>query len=269
MSYTLVGMGLKLHDVVGRQRICDLDQGQILADLRHAGVPQRQLVWLSLQPLAQFGRVLLASDEHTEKFEGAMLVRCHMVGETPFLAIEALSGGPVRRDEAMLQRMLAYLILRFDTLDDRPQAVLARTRNPSLCRVMRGVSCNIGGSGFYPEPNGSVISIRTAALAHRAARQSGPDCHFGEARLALDAAAGRTLDGPMLAMLDLRFVEATAMDDAARHLFRDRLPRSATRRAMADVLPLLVPESRALPRLPAHIAAQALSGAAVYPMFRR
>ena len=38
MDRTLVGMGLKLHDVGGQRRIGDLDHGQILADLRQAEV---------------------------------------------------------------------------------------------------------------------------------------------------------------------------------------------------------------------------------------
>ena len=208
-------------------------------------------------PLTHFDQVLLASDERSGKYEGAMLIKYQAVGDTPFLVIEALTGGQSQRNDAMLQRMLAYLILRFGTLHHRPEAILARTRNPSLCRVMRDVYRGMGGAGFYPEPDGSVISIRTAGLAHRAARQSGQDRHFFEARLALNPEVSDIPpDGPLLAMLDLRYVEEARLDDQARHLFRDRLPRSATRRPVVEVA--------RLPALPAP-----LGRSPAYPIFRR
>ena len=266
MDSTPVGMGLRLHHIGGQGRIGELDQGQILADLRHAGAPARQLVWLSMRSLMDFDRVLLACDDRSGRCEGALLVQCHAAGETPFLAIEALSSGPARLNEAMLQRMLAYLMLRFDTLADRPKAILARTRSPALCRVMRSLSRGIGDASFYPEPVGSVISMRTAALAHRAARRCGPDLPFAAARSALRAGTtGLPPDGPMLAMLDLRFMDEAALDNDAHHLLRTRLPRSATRRTEPHVLPLPVAAQHDIPRIPAHVAAIALRASALYP----
>jgi hypothetical protein len=46
------------------------------------------------------------------------------------------------------------LILRFDTLSARPVAILAGTRNPVVCRVLREMSRTIDGAGFYLEANG-------------------------------------------------------------------------------------------------------------------
>lgn len=254
-DHTLVGMGLTLEDVGGQRRIGELDHSRILADLHDIGVPLRQRTWLSLQPLETFDRVLLARGSRDGKYEGALLVQCRTIGETPFLVVEALSGGAVPRDEALLKRMLAYLILRFDTLPERPAAILARTRNPIVCRVLREMSRTIDGAGFYPEADGSVISLAVAALAHRMARLTGPVRCFGETRQALRGDAnGIPADGPMLAMLDLRFVAEAELDEDGRRLFRDRLPRTSRDRAS---------------RIPAHVAAQALRATPVIPVSGR
>ena len=267
LGRTLAGMSLLLHDIEGEKRIDELDHDRILTDLRDAGTPARQLVWLSLQSLAEFDRILLARDKQRGTCTSALLVRNRSVGDTPFLAIDAVCGGPAQRQEAMLKRMLGYLILRFGTLDRRPAAILAHTRNPALCRAMHNAANRIGNAGFYPEPDGNPIVMRTAALAHCAARQTGSVYRFDESRQALHAgAAERTPEGPLLAMLDLRFMDEARLDEDARHLFRDRLPRAATRRPVAAVLPMRRPEER---RLPAHIAAQALRGGTVVSAFRR
>ena len=150
MVQTLVGMGLKLHDIGGLRGIDALDQAQLLNDLREAGVPARQRVWLSLQPLDSFDRIMLALDCHG-KCEGMLLVQSRTTALEPFLVIEALSGVPTARGEALLQRMLAYLILRLNTLEEQPVALMARTRNPSLCRVLHRIAGRIGSAGFYPE----------------------------------------------------------------------------------------------------------------------
>ena len=266
---TLVGMGLKLEDVGGRRRIGALDHGGILADLRDAGVPLRQRAWLSCQPLDSFDRILLARGDHDGKYEGALLVQWRTDGETPFLVVEAVSGDAAPRDEALLKRMLSYLMLRFDTVAERPVALFARTRNPMLCRVLRTMSRAIGGAGFYPEADSSVISLAAATLAHRMARLVGPGRRFGETRQALRGDTGAFADGPMLAMLDLRFIAEDMLDEDARRLFRDRLPRSAMRPATAPVRPLPATHEDKLPRIPAHIAAGALRAAPAMPVPRQ
>jgi hypothetical protein len=174
----LAGMSLVLHDIEGERRIDELDRDRIVTDLRNTGTPKRQLVWLSLQSFAQFDRILLACDKHTGTCEGVLLVRQRSAGDIPFLAIEAIGGDSLQRQEGMLQRMLGYLILRFGASDQRPAAIMAHTRNPALCRAMRDAANRIGRAGFYPEPEGNPIAMHTAGLAHRAARQTGSGCRF-------------------------------------------------------------------------------------------
>ena len=244
----LVGLGLTLRDVGGERRIGELDQGQILADLREAGVPARMCTWLSLKPMGHYDRVLLACGERDEKYEGALLVQCRSAGETPFLAIEALSGGAMARDEAILKRMLAYLILRFDTFHERPLAILARTRHPTLSRVMRDIAAGIASAGFYPEPEGAVVPFAAASLAHRMARIVVPGRRF----------ADLSADGPMLAAIDVRTVDEAALVDRALHLFRDRLPRAARKPLGSAVVFLPGVHACAIPRLPAPIAPRAV-----------
>ncbi len=267
LGRTLAGMSLVLHDFEGAKRIDTLDRDSIFGDLCAVDTPARQLVWLSLQTLSRFDRVLLARDKHTGRCEGAILVRQSSVGDMPFLTIEAIGGGGVQRQEAMLKRMLAYLILRSATSDPRPAAILAHTRNPLLCYAMRDTARRIGSTGFYPQPEGSPIAIDTAGLAHRMARQTGSGCHFGDARIALHASVGEQIpDGPLLAMLDFRHANEATLEADAGRLFRDRLPRSAARRPLVTVVPMA---KTPVPGIAAHIAAQALMGGKVFPMFRR
>jgi hypothetical protein len=154
MDRTVAGMGLKLEDVAGVRRVGNLDHARILSDLRDAGVSARQLVWFGFQPLGNYDRVLLARDERDGKYEGALLVQCHAMGDTNFLLIEALTGGSSPRAEALARRLLAYLLLSFDSFQDRPVAVLAKTRNAMLSRMMYETAARIDGAGFYPEPTG-------------------------------------------------------------------------------------------------------------------
>ena len=273
MDQTLVGMGLKLQDVGGARQIGDLNRGQLLADLRDAGVPARQRTWFALQPPEAVDRILLARDDRSQKCEGALLIQYRSAGSEPFLAIEALSGAPAMRGEALLRRMVAFLLLRLDMLEARPVAILACTRNPTLCRVLHDIAAGIGGARFYPDHAGAVVSLETAAIAHRLAGQIGAPHRFAATREAMRAGAGGTYpEGRMLALLDVRAVWQAALDDDARRIFRARLPRSAGRPATANVVLLQGngPVSRPgdFPRIPAPLAALAVRGAGLYPVGR-
>ena len=242
----LAGMGLQLHDIGGGRRIEALDQAQIAADLRDALVPHQQRVWFAMQPLGASDRILLAHDSRTGKTEGVLLLRAEVAADAPFLIIEALSS-PTPRGAALLQRMLAYLILRLDTLEQKPAALLARTRNPSLCHVLHRVAGEVGGA-FHPAKGEGPISFQTAGLAHRMVRVAGAKTGFAgaEAVLRADPLAALSVDGPLLVALDLRGIDDAQLVDSARRLFRGRLPGSAKRpvpnlRDMPRRKPKLVP----------------------------
>jgi|GEM_PF-3508841 len=274
MGQILVGMGLKLHDIGGDVQIGELDRGRLLADLRNAGVPERQRNWLSLQQLESFDRVLVARDPRTDRVEGAMLIQYRSIGSTPFWTVEALSGTPEARGQALIQRMIAWLLLRLDIMEQRPAAILACTRNPSLCRVLRDVAGSIGGARFYPERDDATVPLPLAAAAHRMARQVGHANRFDATRQALrDTMTDAAPDGPMLALLDVGTVAQTAIEEDARHLFRARLPRMAVRRATGDVVVRADAFKRpfdgftAVPAFAIPRAAQAMG--AVYPIFGR
>ena len=271
MGQILVGMGLKLDDVGGDIQIGDLDRARLLADLRDAGVPERQRNWLSLQQLESFDRILVARDLRTGRSEGAMLVQHRSIDGTPFLAVEAISGTPEARGQALVQRMLAWLLLRLDMMEQHPATILACTRNLSLCRVLRDVASGIGGARFYPERDDATIPMPLAAAAHRMARQVGHPHRFDATRQALrDPAASAAPDGPMLAMLDVRTVPQAALEDDARRLFRARLPRTAVRRATEDVVVRADAFKRRFDAIPAFAIPSGLQAmGSVYPIFGR
>ena len=258
MDRTVAGMGLKLEDVAGMRRVGNLDHARILSDLRDAGVSARQLVWFGFQPLGDYDRVLLARDDRDGKYEGALLVQCRAMGNTHFLLIEALIGGSTPRAEALARRLLAYVLLSFDSFQDRPVAVLAKTRNATLSRIMQETAARIDGAGFYPEPTGQAVPWMSASLAHRMARQVGPDRRFMATRLALVAGSEDVYgDGPMLAAIDLTAVDELTLADATRLIFRRRPSRLALKQAPTTMIVTLPP---------AHIAARALQTTSAGPV---
>jgi hypothetical protein len=219
----LVGLGLKLEDVGSQRRIGDLDQPRIVADLRDAGVPSHQLNWLAMHPLTSFDRVLLARSEHSGQYEAIVLIRCCQSADLPFLTIEALASATAPRAEALLKRMLAFLILRFDTFVERPVAILAQTRCPSLLRVMHDVAPAFGGATFYPKPAAAVVSLAEAAFAHRLGHVLGLSGKYGQTQHLL---RGDDLapNGPVPATLDFRALDEAMLIEGARLMFRARLP---------------------------------------------
>jgi hypothetical protein len=167
--------------------------------------------------------------------------------------------------------MVAFLLLRLDTLEPRPVAILACTRNPTLCRVLRDIALCIAGARFYPDHIGAVVSLETAVIAHRLAEGAGAPRRFAATRDALYGADEDTPpDGPMLALLDVRAVAQAALDNDARRLFRSRLPRSAGRQAKANVVLLpgsgLPPKPGDFPRVPTLLGALGVGGGvSVFP----
>jgi hypothetical protein len=241
MCQNLAGLGLKLDEIGGQRAIEALDQELILADLRDAGVPARQRAWLALQRLSDFDRILLAQDSRTGHCQGLVLIKHGATTHERFLTIETLVGTPRARGEALLQRMVAFLLLRLGTMEEYPTAILARARHPSLCRVLHSIGMRIPSVAFYPEPDGTVISLDTAALAHRVARSTDVGRRFYATRALLQGGiASAQVDGPMLAVLDLRHCDEAQLIEGARRLFRARLPRSLSRQVVSAPTPIQI-----------------------------
>lgn len=241
MCQNLAGLGLKLDEISGQRAIESLDQELILADLRDAGVPARQRAWLALQRLSDFDRILLAQDNHTGHCQGLVLIKHGATTHEQFLTIETLVGTPRARGEALLQRMVAFLLLRLGTMEEHPTALLARARHPSLCQVLHAIGMRIPSVAFYPEPDDTVISLNTASLAHRMARSTDIGRRFYATRAVLQGGTGGVpVDGPMLAVLDLRKCDDAQLIEGARQLFRARLPRSLSRQAVSAPAPVQI-----------------------------
>ena len=240
MCQNLAGLGLKLHDISGRRATEAVDQDRVLTELRDASVPVRQLAWLAHHPIATFDRVLVARDSLSGRCQGVMLVN-HMTTrrDEPFLMIESLTGAPLAHAEALLQRMVTFLILRLETMEARPAAILARTRDPLLCRVLHAIGQRIAFAACHPASDGNVVHLHIAALAHRLARAAGSDGRFQITRPERETdTAGVSNDGPMLAALDLRQGADAHLIEEARKLFRTRVPRAARRQTGPVVLPM-------------------------------
>lgn len=248
MGQNLAGLGLTLDDIACRRAVEALDLDPILNDLRAAGVPSHQLTWLAYKQIGGIKRILILRDQRTNACQGTMLVEQRTTGSESFLAVDALIGGPALRAEAMLQRMLCFLILRLETMDERPAGILARFGSSRLCKVLHAIGESIPEARFHPAPEDRVIAFETAAFAHRLAKAAGLACRFQAARDILRDDAPAASEGlPALAVLDLRRSEEATVVEYARKLFRDRIRRGARTQAQAPrLLPHLQPRVTAV-----------------------
>ncbi len=244
MGQNLAGLGLTLDDFTGQRAIDALEQDDLRDALRVAGVPDSQLTWLAFPRGRPVNRVLIARDSQTGRCKGLMLIEACGTADETGLVIEAVIPASSPAAQTLLRRMISFLILRMQTMDVRPAGLMVYTRNPLLCAVLQTVGEGIPAAGFYPDPDGRVIALRTAGLAHRMAAAAGVAGRFDVTRRALTADRSATAaDGPFPAVLDLRRAGESQLTEGARKLFRDR-PDRARRPVPAAAVATLAPPAQ-------------------------
>jgi hypothetical protein len=121
-------------------------------------------------------------------------------------------------------------MLRIAGADAVPRVVSACTANAGCLHALRRMIFLLPEATLFPQPEGAVASLPTAAIARRVARQIAP-------RESLHPGTGR-LSGPreqVLALLDLLDCTPDATMQMARTVCRAR-PRRAIARQGLDAL---------------------------------
>ena len=163
----------------------------------------------------------------------------------PFLFLDAAYLAPGVRASYLLQRMLAFAMLRIAGIAAVPNVIAACVQTPCYARRLREFGQRFTAASLFPAaPDAVVIDLGMASLARRivrvvrpASRTRSPPVHArAAASLALCAAPGRPIAmEETLVVIDLSMADDAAILEDARRLYRARPSREA-RRSPATVL---------------------------------
>jgi hypothetical protein len=246
MDHVLTEHGLCLTYLCDPNAIDELDQDRILDDLTDDTPDGDPLPWLTQCRLADYDHLVLVTDRSSDRCLALLAANDGATTREDFLLMETAFVASVARGQNLMRRMITLAMLRIGGIHAVPSVIVACTRNPICCRIMRETARHFTGGLFFPDPNSVAINFHTATLAQRIAREIGPNHRFqattGTLRGGTMITAGASRSRPlarypqfdrmfgqwpqpadrMLAMLDLRGEdEATILDDA-RRLYRSR-----------------------------------------------
>ena len=172
MSTTLTQADLRLTYLRDPFAIEAIDQDQVIEELS-AGSDQNDAVrWLGRHLFTDYHHLLLATDRYGRSL--AMLgARDVATPREELLFLETGFVSPAFRGRGLMPRMIALAILRVAQHGPAPQVIAARTCNPVWFRMLRRFAARFDGCAFFPQTDEPAVSLRTAALAQRIAREIG------------------------------------------------------------------------------------------------
>jgi len=159
--------------------------------------------------------LVVASDPAGTGYLGALSAAERHNGRESFHLLDSIVATNDAYGAALQRKLVSALLLRLAGVEDVPAAFAARTHQTALCQALRGFAEQADPVAFYPEPDSTVVSMRTGAMAVRIARATG---------IPVRAATTPLGFGSGLAVLDLRGAEETALIETARRLYRVRMP---------------------------------------------
>jgi hypothetical protein len=71
------------------------------------------------------------------------------------------------RGTMLMRRLLAYTLLRIDSLDTMPRVIAAQTSLPACYRLLSLFAQTIPGATIFPEPGPAVVDIERVRLARQ------------------------------------------------------------------------------------------------------
>lgn len=224
-----------------------LDEEQILDDLTGglAGAPPcRKLMQIRL---TDYDHLVIATDRREGRAVAILAAQDGKTTHEEFLLLEQSFVRPDARDNHLMRRMAAALLLRIAGLGSAPTVIAACTSDPGWFAVLQAFGRRFTGSACFPQPKDAPIQLRSAALAQRIARSLHPHLRFetatGALRGALAARGGMTtgyasVAGPasqaesciscllpadqLLMLIDLRTETETGIVEDARKIYRAR-----------------------------------------------
>ena len=153
----------------------------------------------------------------------------------PFLFLDTVLVSSDRAGQRLLRRLLALLVLRVAGREGIPHAIAAALPDEAIAWAFRALTTAFTGSVTHPQGAGETVSLATARLATRIAREVAPSRSYDLSRSMLrNAGSGhvanttalpcQVADRPddCLVVLDLRGADETVITDDARVAYRRR-----------------------------------------------
>ena len=226
MDHVIASAGLRLTYLCDPSSIRALDPQRIMDDLSEPDTRYALCGWFARVCLADFDHVALATDIDTGRHV-AMLAAND--GDTPngsYLDLRAAFVIDAMRGSVLMRRLLAYTILRIDSLGVMPRVIAARTSIAACYSLLSLFAQNIPGATMFPEPDAPAIDLARAGLAREIARNAAP-------RLDYEAGSG-TIRGAKL--IDATcFAKTTGTDRPVSDMFQRSLGGSDHMMVIVDM----------------------------------
>ena len=244
MDTILAEQGLRLSYLRNPSMSDAFDPGRILDDLCEEGMAGAMLPWQNGLRMAASDHLVVAMGSTNGRCFGVVAASDLATEREPFLFIDAAYLAPVARATHLLQRMLAFAVLRVAGNAPVPNVIAACVQTPCYARSLREFGQRFRAAAMFPAaPDDVVIDLGMASLARRIVRVVRPASRHeivGRFRSALAAGATHQPAGhhrmeETLIVLDLSMADDAAILDDARKLYRAR-PKQAAPRGGVDAV---------------------------------
>jgi hypothetical protein len=246
MDTILAEQGLRLSYLRNPSRSETFDPCRILDDVCEDGMAGAMLPLQNGLRMAESDHLIVATRTNDGRCLGAIAATDLATEREPFLFLDSAFLAPGVRASNMLQRMLAFAMLRLAGNASVPNVIAACVQAPYYARGLREFSqCFTASSLFPAAPDAVVIDLGMASLARRIARVVRPASrHQITLRFRLGAAAGAAVLPPgnatgshqmdeTLLVIDLRSADDARILEDARKLYRAR-SKSGVRHDFVD-----------------------------------
>lgn len=247
MDTILAEQGLRLTYLRDPSQSDAFDPCAILDDVCDDGVAGAMLPWQNGLRIAASDHLVIATGSNDGRCFGVVAASDMATDREPFLFLDAAYLAPMARTSHLLQRMLAFAMLRVAGNAAVPVIIAACVQTPSFARSLREFGERFTAASLFPAaPDAAVIDLGMASLARRIMRVVRPASrHFatkgmfcstggtGYARSTIGRTDATPRPEETLIVLDLSLADDATILEEARKLYRVR-PRNGTRRDLAD-----------------------------------
>jgi hypothetical protein len=186
MDHVIASSGLKLTYLRDWASIELLDSNKILDDLVEVATGHALCNWFARVSLTDFDHVTLATNIKTGRHVGLLVAKDGAADFGSYLNLRAAMVIDAMRGTMLMRRMLAYTLLRIDSLDTMPRVIVAQTSMPACYQLLSLFTQTIPGAAIFPKVMPEVIDIEQARLARQIVRSILPrlpyDCGTGVIR---------------------------------------------------------------------------------------
>ena len=192
MDTILAEQGLRLGYLRNPSRSEAFDPCRILDDVCEDGMAGAMLPWQNGLRMAESDHLIVATGIKDGRCFGAIAATDLATEREPFLFIDAAYLAPGVRASNLLQRMLAFAMLRVAGSAVVPNVIAACVQAPYYARGLREFGQRFTAASLFPvAPDAVVIDLGMASLARRIVRIVRPASrHEITLRFRLAAAAG-------------------------------------------------------------------------------